>query len=69
MTLNNNWEENITTDFTRISIYCVRCLICEESVELSEIEEMALENGKPVLKVCDKCRKAVMKMREVMEEE
>lgn len=35
------------------------CLICGESVELTEYEAM----GKNIFKICDKCKNAVMKMR------
>ena len=37
---------------------CVSCIICNESIEI------ALENGEiGAFKVCDACKKAVMKMR------
>lgn len=37
------------------------CLICGESVELTEYETM----GKNIFKICDKCKNAVMKIREM----
>lgn len=37
------------------------CVICGESVKLTEYEAM----GKNIFKVCDKCKQAVMKMREM----
>ena len=39
----------------------IPCLICGEMVELTEYELMYY---KDVVKVCDKCKEAVMKMRE-----
>lgn len=41
-----------------------RCLICDESVSITYLE---LYNNVP--KVCDKCKQAVMKMRETIENE
>ena len=37
----------------------VQCLICGESVPLNELEAQQ----KHIYKICDKCKKAVMKMR------
>jgi hypothetical protein len=43
---------------------CVSCVICNESVEIT------LENGEIcAFKVCDECKKAVMRMRETIEHE
>ena len=68
MELDNNWKGTVTTDLVTTSTICVRCLICGESVELNDTEETVLKYGKSVSKVCGKCRNAVMKMREVMEQ-
>ena len=40
------------------------CIICGESVPLTMEEEMGSRNGHYIFKVCDDCKKAVMKMRE-----
>ena len=46
---------------------CVGCLICDESVPLTEQEEIAMRYGHPIhSKVCDKCRAAILYMREQM---
>lgn len=39
----------------------VPCIICGEMVELSEIELNSIGN---IYKVCNKCREAVLKLRE-----
>ena len=45
------------------------CIICGESVELTPNEVMSLEYGSHIRsKVCDKCRAAVLRMREQMEQ-
>lgn len=44
---------------------CVSCIICGESIELTMAEEMGSRNGHYIFKVCDECRRAVMKMREM----
>lgn len=44
---------------------CTSCLICGEDVELTMKEEMGSRNGHYIFKVCDECKKAVMKMREM----
>ena len=41
------------------------CIICGESVPLTMEEEMVSRNGYYIFKVCDKCKEAVMKMREL----
>ena len=43
--------------------YSVTCLICEEPTDLTEAEVKALENGSHIVKVCDKCKSAIMKIR------
>ena len=45
------------------------CIICGESVELTPNEELSLERGHHIhSKVCDKCRAAVFRIREQMEQ-
>ena len=45
------------------------CLICDESVPLSDKEYLAMLAGRNVNpKVCDKCKAAVLRMREQMKE-
>ena len=60
ITINTNIPE-----FTKASIG-VECLICGQSVLLTEFEEMVARNHS-IYKVCDKCKQAVMKMRETIE--
>ena len=43
------------------------CLICGETVELTDYEEMFALSGRSVVKVCDKCKKAVLAVRAEME--
>ena len=45
----------------------VPCVICGEIVELTQIEESVSRNN-TIVKVCDKCKQAVMKMREHLKE-
>jgi hypothetical protein len=46
------------------------CIICGESVELTEEEEMSLSYGDHVRsKVCNECRSAVLYMRAHMEQQ
>lgn len=48
--------------------YGMPCIICGESVDLTPNEVMSLEYGSHIRsKVCDKCRSAVLRMREQME--
>lgn len=48
---------------------CALCLICGESVPLTEMEESALCYGHHIRsKVCDKCKAAILYMREQMEQ-
>jgi hypothetical protein len=41
------------------------CIICGEDVELNMTEEMSSRCGNYIFKVCDECKEAVMKMREM----
>ena len=46
----------------------VECIICGESIELTENENIALMYGKTVgPKVCDKCKEAIMNVRYLLE--
>ena len=46
---------------------CMACLICGESVPMTEMEEVALRFGNHVhSKICDKCRETILYMREQM---
>ena len=48
--------------------YSIGCIICGESVELSELEVAQLEHGHHVhSKVCDKCRMAILYLRNQIE--
>lgn len=49
---------------------CMTCIICNEPVELNEIEQMKLDFGQSVCpKVCEKCRLSVLRMRKEMEKD
>lgn len=45
----------------------VPCVICGETVILTPNEEMA-SRYKTIVKVCDKCKQAIMKIREQIED-
>ena len=40
------------------------CIICGESVLLTSDESLALQHGAPIIKVCDKCKNAIMRIRD-----
>lgn len=43
----------------------IACLVCGEPVVLDEQEEMRLDYGLPIhSKICDKCKAAILYMRE-----
>lgn len=45
----------------------IACLVCGEPVVLDEQEEMRLDYGLPIhSKICDKCKAAILHMREQM---
>lgn len=45
----------------------IGCLVCGEPVVLDEQEEMRLDHGLPIhSKICDKCKAAILYMREHM---
>lgn len=64
-----NGESFILSSATSMSNLCTSCLICGEDVQLTYIEEMVLRSGNSTYKVCDKCRNAVKKMRELTHQE
>ena len=51
----------------------IPCLICGESIPLTEVEEKMFLSSVPHpeirIKVCDKCKKAVLDIRSTMDEE
>ena len=67
MTNLERMSEHITFDSGKGS-YCAPCIICGELVKLRLNEERMLGYGKtPSPKVCDKCREAVLTLREIFE--
>ena len=67
-------EDTVTMGTYSISVaskcgLSVSCIICGENVELNMTEEMGSRNGHYIFKVCDECKKAVMKMRETHQHE
>ena len=47
----------------------IACLICDEPVALSEMEQSRLNHGLDIhSKVCDKCKKAILHYRKELEE-
>lgn len=52
----NNGIKTITTTAVMAGQVCTKCLICEESVVIGDIN-----NRDPM--ICRKCKKAVMEMR------
>ena len=63
-------EKTITVDISKQpkSYLCTSCLICGESVPLTEREELQIRHGMNIhSKICDKCREAILYMRKQME--
>ena len=59
----------IKTDDVKVSIG-VACIVCGESVELTDNECLALSRGHNIeSKVCDKCKEAIIYMRKQIEKE
>jgi len=49
---------------------CVACLVCGEAVTLSDFEYASLQMPHGcVIKVCDKCKAAILHVRNQLEEE
>lgn len=63
--IENNGEIISLASATSRCGLCVSCIICGESIELTMAEEMASRYGHHIFKVCDECKEAVMKMREL----
>lgn len=49
-----------TNDDERLGVFCI---ICGESAELTKNEELALLWGHSPIKVCNECRKAILRLR------
>ena len=43
------------------------CLICGETIELVDYEKNLVLSGHNVVKICDKCKKAVLAVRAELE--
>lgn len=60
-----------TVAFQNENIPCtiaISCMVCGESVDLSNYEQARLEAGLPVgPKICDKCKEAILEMRRRIE--
>lgn len=62
-------ENTATVRRTQDSIFHlgISCLVCGEPVPLTEMEESRLRHGMSIhSKICDKCKAAVLHMREQM---
>jgi hypothetical protein len=66
----NKSNNTITTKLNKIG-YSVRCMICDEYVPLTDIEEEMIRYGHRHIgnKICDKCKKAVLYIRSMVPEE
>lgn len=42
--------------------YCVKCLVCDEDISINYPYD-------DLYKICDKCKRAILKMREYMKED
>ena len=62
-----SWSKLIDVNYNNHVTLCIKCLICDESIDLDEYEEEYVKYNKPLFKVCDKCKAAVMKIRNDME--
>ena len=50
--------------------YSKPCLVCGDDIALTEQEQIMLEHGLSIEpKICDKCKKAILKMREELEDD
>ena len=62
-------ENTATIEITEQPIYHlgISCLVCGESVPLTEIEEIRFRHEMNIhSKICDKCRAAILYVREQM---
>lgn len=47
---------------------CKRCLVCEDSIKLTEQESERIKYGLSIEpSICDKCKDAILRMRRFME--
>lgn len=62
-------ESKIGTINTSTNVrLCMPCLICGESVVLTQEEELSLQYGHSVhSKICDKCKQAILHIRKQIE--
>lgn len=62
-------ESKIGTINTNTNVrLCMSCLICGESVVLTQEEELSLQYGHSVhSKICDKCKQAILHIRKQIE--
>ena len=68
----NKSNNTITATFKPIETrYSVRCMICDEYVPLTDIDEEMIRYGHRHIgnKICDKCKKAILYMRSMVPEE
>lgn len=66
--INVDWGK-LTTVSDNSSYICrisINCLICGEQIDLNEYEEKYAETGKPLIKVCNKCKAAIINNRNNM---
>lgn len=61
-------NETITIDTTIVTQthLCTKCIVCDEPIVLSQWETMKLSQGHGIYKMCDKCKAAILHMREQM---
>lgn len=45
---------------------CGKCIVCGESAELTSTENCNAMHGQMIIKICDECKEAILKMREQM---
>lgn len=65
METKNVETKNVTASISKLSVKISKgCIICDEPVVLTELEEAVLRSGHHIdSKVCDKCRQAILRMR------
>ena len=65
MSNNNSCYVTVDTSTQLKPRYSIGCVICDEPVELTDNEVMAMQHGHHIhSKVCDKCRQAVLYIRQ-----
>ena len=65
---NDYIKQMIVSGLSTNTMIGINCLICDEFIELGEQKYVGLKYGKDIVKVCPKCKQAVMKIRKEMEE-